>query len=86
MEDEDLIWAAVSAAVTLGIHTLVQKALAREWRSRRGVNPAGHDTRLGEAVLYAAASGAAVALTRVVVERLLRSAKRRRPRLSSAPA
>ena len=83
MEHDELIWAATAAAITLGVTTLVQKALAREWRTRRGVSPAAHDTSLTEAVMYAVASGAAVGLTRLVADRTLRFAKARRLRATT---
>ena len=79
MEDEEgLIWAAVAAAVTLGASTLVRKALAKGWNARRGVvpgAPGSGDTSWKEAVLYAAASGAAVGLARLVADRALQAAR-----------
>lgn len=80
-DDEGLIWAAVAAAVTLGASTLVRKALAKGWTARRGVvpgGPGGGDASWKEAVVYAAASGAAVGLARLVADRALHAVKARR--------
>jgi hypothetical protein len=86
-DDEGLIWAAVAAAVTLGASTLVKKALAKGWSSRRGVvpgGPGGAQASWKEAVVYAAASGAAVGLARLVADRALHAAKTRRPSVPPA--
>lgn len=81
-DDDGLIWAAVAAALTIGATTLVQRALARGWASRRGRVPNAWNSSqspLVEAALYTAASGAAVGVARVVAERSVRTIGSRRP-------
>jgi hypothetical protein len=70
---EGQMWRIVGAGAGVAAGWLVRKALERAWRATRGAdpptNPAASDTTWGEALLWAAASGVALAVTRMVAQR-----------------
>jgi hypothetical protein len=67
------VWRVVGVGTGLGAGFLARKVLERAWRSVRGEdppgNPAAPTTGWGEALVWAAASGVALAVARLVAQR-----------------
>jgi hypothetical protein len=78
-EEEGIIWAALTAALGLGVATLARKAMAKSWTKRRGFvpgKPGDGQTTWKDAALFAVATGAVVGLSRLVADRLVVEAKK----------
>ena len=66
-------WSVFSMVSAVGAAAVTRKVLDRSWKAAAGKNPpenpADPDVGFGEAVLWAAITGAAVALARMVAQR-----------------
>jgi Protein of unknown function (DUF4235) len=71
--DNSRVWTIMSLVAGLGAAALTRKLLDHSWKAASGKNPpenpADPDVSIGEAVLWAAITGAAVALARMVAQR-----------------
>jgi hypothetical protein len=71
--DNSRVWTVMSLVAGLGAAALTRKLLDHSWKAASGKNPpenpADPDVSIGEAVLWAAITGAAVALARMVAQR-----------------
>ncbi len=71
--DSSKVWTVFSLVAGLGAAALTRKLLDRSWKVAAGKNPpenpADPDVGLGEAVVWASVTGAAVALARMVAQR-----------------
>ena len=71
--DSSKLWTVFSLVAGLGAAALTRKLLDRSWKAAAGKNPpenpADPDVSIGEAVLWASITGAAVALARMVAQR-----------------
>jgi len=71
--DSSRVWTAMSLVAGLGAAAVTRKLLDRSWKAAAGKNPpenpADPDVSFGEAVLWAAITGAAVALARMLAQR-----------------
>lgn len=67
------IWSAVSVVAAVGAAAVAKKALDTTWRATTGknppANPADPEVDLWEAVAWAAVSGTAIALARMLAAR-----------------
>ena len=67
------LWTVFSLVSALGAAAVAKKALDTGWRAATGKhppeNPADPDVSLGEAVMWASITGAAVALARMLAQR-----------------
>ena len=67
------IWTAFSLAAALGAAAVSKKVLNQSWRAATGknppANPADPDVEIWEAVAWAAVSGTAIALARMLATR-----------------
>lgn len=73
MADKGMAWKVVGAASGMAAGAATRVVLRRAWRRSRGddppANPAAPGTRWPEALAWAAASGVAMAVTRMVAQR-----------------
>ena len=71
--DSSRVWTVMSLLAGLGAAAVTRALLDRSWKAAAGKNPpenpADPDVGTGEAVLWAAITGAAVALARMVAQR-----------------
>ena len=71
--DSSKVWTVMSLVAGLGAAAVTRKLLDRSWKAASGKNPpenpADPDVSFGEAVLWAAVTGAAVALARMLAQR-----------------
>jgi hypothetical protein len=71
--DSSRVWTVMSLVAGLGAAAITRKLLDRSWKAASGKNPpenpADPDVSIGEAVVWAAITGAAVALARMVAQR-----------------
>jgi hypothetical protein len=71
--DSSKLWTVFSLVAGLGAAAVTRKVLDRSWKVAAGKNPpenpADPDVSLGEAVLWASITGAAVALARMIAQR-----------------
>ena len=71
--DSSKIWSVFSLASALGAAAFARKALDTTWKAATGKNPpenpADPDVQVGEAVAWAAVTGAVVALARMFAQR-----------------
>ena len=71
--DNSRVWTVMSLVAGLGAAAVTRKLLDRSWKVAAGTNPpenpADPDVSIGEAVLWASITGAAVALARMVAQR-----------------
>jgi len=71
--DSSKLWTAMSLVAGLGAAAVTRKLLDTSWKAAAGKNPpqnpADPDVGFGEAVLWAAITGAAVALTKMLAQR-----------------
>src|SRR5690349_12820238 len=71
--DNSRVWTAMSLVAGLGAAAVTRSLLDRSWKVAAGKNPpenpADPDVGMGEAMLWAAITGAAVALARMVAQR-----------------
>jgi hypothetical protein len=71
--DSSKVWTVFSLVAGLGAAALTRKLLDQSWKAAAGKNPpenpADPDVSIGEAVLWASITGAAVALARMVAQR-----------------
>jgi len=71
--DSSKLWTVFSLVAGLGAAALTRMLLDRSWQVAAGKNPpenpADPDVSLGEAVLWASITGAAVALARMIAQR-----------------
>jgi NADPH:quinone reductase-like Zn-dependent oxidoreductase len=71
--DRQLIWKAVGSLSGVAAGAATRAVLRTSWRRTRGgdppSNPAAPGTRWSEALIWAAASGVAMAVTRLVAQR-----------------
>jgi hypothetical protein len=71
--DSSKVWTAFSLVAGLGAAALTRTLLDRSWKAAAGKNPpenpADPDVSIGEAVLWACITGAAVALARMLAQR-----------------
>lgn len=71
--DNSRIWSMFSVVAALGAATVSKKVLDTTWRAATGrkppVNPADPDVEVVEAVAWAAATGAVIALARMLAQR-----------------
>jgi hypothetical protein len=71
--DSSKFWTVFSLVAGLGAAALTRKLLDRSWKAAAGKNPpdnpADPDVSLGEAVVWASLTGAAVALARMLAQR-----------------
>jgi hypothetical protein len=72
-EDSSKVWSVMSLVSALGAAAFARKAIDRSWRAATGKkppeNPADPDVQIGEAVAWAATTGALVALARMFAQR-----------------
>lgn len=72
-DDSSKIWSMMSLASALGAAAFARKALNTSWKAATGKqppeNPADPDVQIGEAVAWAATTGAIVALARMFAQR-----------------
>jgi hypothetical protein len=73
MADRRLLWKAVGSLSGAAAGAATRKLLLVAWRRTRGsdppTNPAAPGTRWSEALIWAASSGVALAVTRLVAQR-----------------
>lgn len=73
MADGSKAWTAMSLVAALGSATMAKKALNGGWKAATGkeppANPADPDVDLWEAVMWAAVSGTAVAIVKMLATR-----------------
>jgi NADPH:quinone reductase-like Zn-dependent oxidoreductase len=73
MADRRLLWKAVGSVSGIAAGSATRALLRAVWRRTRGgdppTNPASPSTRWSEALIWAAASGIAMAVTRLVAQR-----------------
>jgi hypothetical protein len=71
--DNSKVWTVMSLVAGLGAAALTRKLLDHSWKVAAGKNPpenpADPDVGIGEAVMWASITGAAVALARMVAQR-----------------
>jgi hypothetical protein len=71
--DRSKVWTVFSLVAGLGAAALTRMLLDRSWKVAAGKNPpdnpADPDVSLGEAVMWAGITGAAVALARMLAQR-----------------
>src|SRR3954467_6479449 len=71
--DSSKMWSIRSLAAGLGAAALTRKLLDRSWKVAAGKNPpenpADPDVSIGEAVMWASVTGAAVAMARMLAQR-----------------
>jgi len=69
----DKVWAVMALLSGIGAAKVTNKVLSTGWKASTGrkppANPADPDVRLLEAVLWSAATGAAIALARMFAQR-----------------
>jgi len=79
--DSSKIWSVFSLAAALGATAVARKAIDTSWKVSTGKkppeNPADPDIDVWEAVLWAASTGAAVALAKMYAQRRAASYYRR---------
>ncbi len=78
--NEERLWKLVATAVGVGIAMLVRRALKATWTRRAGGtpdNPADDDTTWRDAVVFAAISGIAVGVARLLSDRATAEAWRK---------
>jgi hypothetical protein len=72
-EDSSKVWSVMSLVSALGAAAFARKALNTSWKAATGKqppeNPADPDVQIGEAVAWAATTGALVALARMLAQR-----------------
>ncbi|NYJ01071.1 hypothetical protein HNR19_001769 [Nocardioides thalensis] len=72
-KDSSKVWSVFSLAAALGGAAVARKALDAGWKAGTGKqppeNPADPDVQIWEAVAWAATTGAAVALVRMLAQR-----------------
>lgn len=72
-DDSSKVWSVFSLVSALGAAVVARKAIDKTWRVATGKkppeNPADPDVQLGEAVAWAALTGALVALARMLAQR-----------------
>jgi len=72
-KDNSLFWSMMSVAVALVGAAVAKQLLNLLWRAATGknppTNPSSPDVQAGEAVTWAVASGAAIALARILATR-----------------
>ena len=73
MDDKRLLWKVVGTLTGVGAGIATKSLLKLVWRRLRGgdppTNPAAPGTSWGEALAWAASTGVAVAVTRLVAQR-----------------
>jgi hypothetical protein len=71
--DSSKVWTVMSLVAGLGAAALTRKLLDHSWKAAAGKNPpenpADPDVSIGEAVMWASVTGAAVALARMLAQR-----------------
>lgn len=71
--DSSKIWTVMSLVAGLGAASIARKVLDTSWKAASGKNPpenpADPDTSLGEAIVWASVTGAAIALARMLAQR-----------------
>ena len=71
--DNSRVWTVFSLVAGLGAAALTRQLLDHSWKAAAGKNPpenpADPDVSLGEAVMWASVTGAAVALARMLAQR-----------------
>jgi len=71
--DSSKVWTVFSLVTGLGAAAVTRKLLDRSWKAAAGKNPpenpADPDVSIGEAVMWASVTGAAVALARMLAQR-----------------
>ncbi|WP_210441040.1 DUF4235 domain-containing protein [Nocardioides xinjiangensis] len=72
-EDSSKVWTIFSLASALGAASIARKGIDKAWKMSTGKNPpenpADPDVSVGEAVAWAAVTGALVALARMFAQR-----------------
>ena len=72
-EESSKVWSVFSLVSALGAASVARKAIDKGWRMATGKNPpenpADPDVSVGEAVAWAAVTGALVALARMFAQR-----------------
>ena len=72
-DDSSKVWTVFSLVSALGAAAFARKAIDTTWKAATGKhppeNPADPDVQIGEAVAWAALTGALVALARMVAQR-----------------
>jgi len=72
-EDNSKVWSIFSLVSALGAAAFARKAIDASWKAATGKkppeNPADPDVKIGEAVAWAATTGAMVALARMLAQR-----------------
>ena len=73
MDDQRLLWKVVGSLSGVAAGSATRTLLRMAWRRTRGgdppTNPAAPSTKWSEALIWAAASGVAMAVTRLIVQR-----------------
>jgi NADPH:quinone reductase-like Zn-dependent oxidoreductase len=73
MADRRLLWKAVGSLSGVAAGSATRALLRAVWRRTKGgdppTNPASPSTRWSEALIWAAASGVAMAVTRLIAQR-----------------
>jgi len=71
--DSSKVWSVMSLAAGIGAATVTRKVLNTSWQAASGrqppQNPADPDVGIAEAVVWAAITGAAIALARMLAQR-----------------
>jgi hypothetical protein len=71
--DSSKVWTVFSLVAGLGAAAVMRKLLDHSWKAASGKNPpenpADPDVSIGEAVMWASVTGAAVALARMLAQR-----------------
>jgi hypothetical protein len=71
--DSSKVWTAFSLVAGLGAAAVTRTLIDRSWKAAAGKNPpenpADPDVSIGEAVMWASVTGAAVALARMLAQR-----------------
>ena len=72
-DDSSKVWSILSLVSALGAAAFARKAINATWKAATGKqppeNPADPDVQVGEAVAWAATTGAVVALARMFAQR-----------------
>lgn len=72
VDEDDKVWAIAATLASLGAAKLTKKLLSKSWEKRRGSvpgNPATDDTSWNEALVWAAVSGVAIGVARLLSQR-----------------
>ena len=81
MDDDDKVWTAAAGIAALGAAQLTRQWIDKAWVKRRGKapgNPLTDDTPWSEAIVFAAVTGVALGVVRLLAQRGVVAAHDRR--------